>query len=462
MKWFASWSSSAGSARWRSFITRSASWVRSRRSTGSATFVNSGALISMIRLPNVPACSERAHRHRDLGHERLVGSSSCSSSQRRTAPAQIDTTTSLTVQPCRFLTRLTASSESRPKAKRRCGEMRPLKLVRGAFRLVRSSRPPSPRLSAWPTRPATRAASAGARQRAERRLVEVRQRRRQRAQQPQRVARQAQQPAPEHLQLARVAVQAARRAAAGASRPSGRQVEQHAHDLGPREAVHQRVVDLREHRRAVRSEPVDQVHLPERARAVERPRDDARHLLGELLVVARRRERQLAHVEVEVEVGVVDPVRVVEPERHLGEPPAQRRQQRQALGDQVVHRLERQLAVRARGGVEDGQPADVPALARGLERQELGVDARELSHGQFAQAPLALGPALARVLDRRERLLHLLAIALEVRRQREPLAQVLRVLVGGEARARAWRSRTARPTARGSRSSGSRSGRSPG
>ena len=54
-------------------------------------------------------------------------------SQRRTAPAQTATTTSLTVQSWRFFTPLTASSESRPKTKRRCGEMRPLKRVRGAL-----------------------------------------------------------------------------------------------------------------------------------------------------------------------------------------------------------------------------------------------------------------------------------------------------------------------------------------
>ena len=51
MKLFASWSSSAGSARWRSFISPSASCVSRSRSTGSASLVNSGALMSMMRLP---------------------------------------------------------------------------------------------------------------------------------------------------------------------------------------------------------------------------------------------------------------------------------------------------------------------------------------------------------------------------------------------------------------------------
>ena len=65
--------------------------------------MNSGALINMIRLPNVPISSEL---RTDTGIWATSGSSSsspCSSSQRRTAPAQIDTTTSFTVHPCRFL-----------------------------------------------------------------------------------------------------------------------------------------------------------------------------------------------------------------------------------------------------------------------------------------------------------------------------------------------------------------------
>ena len=50
-KWLASWSSSAGSALWRSFMSPIASCVASTRSTGSSMFVYSGALISMILFP---------------------------------------------------------------------------------------------------------------------------------------------------------------------------------------------------------------------------------------------------------------------------------------------------------------------------------------------------------------------------------------------------------------------------
>jgi hypothetical protein len=86
------------------------------------------------------------------------------------------------------------------------------------------------------------------------------------------------------------------------------------------------VVDLGQQRYAAVLEAVDQIHLPQWPRAVERPGEDARHLLGQFRVGRRGRQRQLAHVVLEVEVGIVDPVRVVESQRHVPQPPAKRRQ----------------------------------------------------------------------------------------------------------------------------------------
>jgi hypothetical protein len=128
---------------------------------------------------------------------------------------------------------------------------------------------------------------------------------------------------------------------------------------------------------------VDEVQLPQRPRAVERARDDPRHLLGELFVTARGGQGELAHVEVEVEVDVVDPVGIVEPERHLGRTPAQGRQQRQPLGQKQLDVLDRQLAPRRGRRVEDGQAGHMAVLARVLQRQELRVEAGELSHPNF-------------------------------------------------------------------------------
>ncbi len=69
----------------------------------------------------------------------MSGRSSCSISQRRTAPAHTLTTTSLTVAPWLFLAFLNSLSGSWPKTKRRCGETRPLKTVLGATMSGRST-----------------------------------------------------------------------------------------------------------------------------------------------------------------------------------------------------------------------------------------------------------------------------------------------------------------------------------
>jgi hypothetical protein len=126
---------------------------------------------------------------------------------------------------------------------------------------------------------------------------------------------------------------------------------------------------------------VDHVQLPQRAGAVERAREDPRHGLGELAVAARRRHGGLADVEVEVEVGILDPVGVVEAERNADQPPAERRQQVDAPRHQPADVRDRQLAARCGRRVVDGEPAHVPVGPGGLHRQELGVQAGQLSHG---------------------------------------------------------------------------------
>ena len=95
-------------------------------------------------------------------------------------------------------------------------------------------------------------------------------------------------------------------------------------------------------------EALDDVHLPQRPAPVERSRVQPRHLDAELPPVARLRQRDVAHVVLEVEVGVLDPVRVVEPERHLHQPLAERARHVQAAADVLEDPLERDLAARAR------------------------------------------------------------------------------------------------------------------
>ena len=218
-----------------------------------------------------------------------------------------------------------------------------------------------------------------ARNRRELGLIEVGQRRAQRAEHAKGVAGQAEQPARQHPQLAGLVVGA---------EPGGRrglaslrfEVEQHAHDLRSGHAVHDRVVDLREHRDRSAIEPVNQVQLPEGAGPVQRTADDPRHLLGQLGVGAGRRQGQLAHVEVEIEVRVVEPVGVVEPEGHLHQPPPERRQQRQPFRDQVLDVGQLEPPARRGGWIQDRQPRHVARLPGRLEREELGVEAGQLAH----------------------------------------------------------------------------------
>ena len=174
--------------------------------------------------------------------------------------------------------------------------------------------------------------------------------------------RQARQPAAEHLELAgdalgRCTARVGRRDLA----PLGARVEQHAEDLVARHAVDDRVVDLGQQRHAAALQAVDQVELPQRAGAVQRPGEDPRDGLGQLAVVAGRRHRRVADVEVQVEVRVLDPVRVVEPERDLDQPPAERRQQVDALADEAADVGHLELAAgRGRRGRRPPAPPTCP------------------------------------------------------------------------------------------------------
>ena len=115
-------------------------------------------------------------------------------------------------------------------------------------------------------------------------------------------------------------------------RALARAVEQGRGHLDPRHAVDRAVVHLHVQRDPAVLETLDHPELPERPAAVERRRVQVRDQLGELLVRAGGRHRNVSHVEVEVEVRVLDPVRVVEPERHLDDAAAERRQEVQPLG----------------------------------------------------------------------------------------------------------------------------------
>ena len=95
----------------------------------------------------------------------------------------------------------------------------------------------------------------------------------------------------------------------------------------PDDAVDGGVVDLRERGDVASLEPFDDPALPQRTVAVEGHLDEIGRERGELTLAARRRDRDVVEVLVEVEVGVLDPEWMVDAERDLGEAAAERRGQ---------------------------------------------------------------------------------------------------------------------------------------
>ena len=115
----------------------------------------------------------------------------------------------------------------------------------------------------------------------------------------------------------------------------GGRVEHHRQQLGARRPVDGGVVDLGEDGEAVVGQALDDVGLPQRAgcRSSGRPMMRATRSPS-WLVGPRGRDGGVAHVEVEVEVGVLDPERVVEARTGtLAQPAPQRLEQVQALLD---------------------------------------------------------------------------------------------------------------------------------
>ena len=102
-----------------------------------------------------------------------------------------------------------------------------------------------------------------------------------------------------------------RRAAGGLGGTAGQVdvLHRHAHTVDP---VGDRVVHLRHQRRLAALQPLDDEELPERAGAVERVEHEQAGEVEELAEGARRRQGDAAHVEVDVEVGVVGPDRGAE------------------------------------------------------------------------------------------------------------------------------------------------------
>ncbi len=87
----------------------------------------------------------------------------------------------------------------------------------------------------------------------------------------------------------------------------------------------------------------------------------------------------VADVEVDVEVGILEPVRQIEAERHLDQASTKRGQQVDAFEDGLLGRLEPGAAGRA-GGVVDVERGHMTKSSTGLHVQEARIDAVQLTH----------------------------------------------------------------------------------
>ena len=147
------------------------------------------------------------------------------------------------------------------------------------------------------------------------------------------------------------------------------EVEQDRGYVNPGYAVDERVVALADDREAVALEALDQPQLPERLGAVELLGEDPRGEVAQLLLGARRRQRGLTDVVVEVEVRVVDPDRAALAEGDEAELLTE-------AGDEVQARLDvvAELFVARRRAIEEDHRGDVHVGAASLQVEECGVE----------------------------------------------------------------------------------------
>ena len=161
------------------------------------------------------------------------------------------------------------------------------------------------------------------------------------------------------------------------------------------------MVHLGHQRRPLALEPLDHVHLPQRSVGVELAAHHAGDEGVELGLAAGRRQAGPAQVVVEVEVGIVDPHRVVQSEGHPQGPLAQRGDQVEALlnhpADLRVPGRRREERAGALRRVEHERHADVHRCRGRLEREEGGVHPDECLHDHPLLSVSAARPSCARV-----------------------------------------------------------------
>ena len=158
-------------------------------------------------------------------------------------------------------------------------------------------------------------------------------------------------------------------------------------DVRRRHAVGQHVVDLADHRHPTAGQPFCDVHLPERAAAVQRAGGDLTDQVVELTPAARLGYDSPSDVVVQVDLDVVQPHRVMHFPGRLDQLPSERRQGAQPLIEQFANLPEIEAA-RHLGDIEDADLEGVHVDPGRLKVEQQGVDAVESLHHLIAHPDL--------------------------------------------------------------------------
>ncbi len=129
-------------------------------------------------------------------------------------------------------------------------------------------------------------------------------------------------------------------------------------------------------------EALDDVHLPERTRPVQRDAGEVAGHLGQLAVAAGRRHGHAVHVPVDVELVVGDPDREVDATRNRLELAVEHRDALDPVGELLLERLEVIAAGDGRW-IDGDDPAHVHELRAALEVEEAGIQSAESIHGRI-------------------------------------------------------------------------------
>ena len=149
-------------------------------------------------------------------------------------------------------------------------------------------------------------------------------------------------------------------------------IGEHAQQEYARRSVDCRVVRFGEHRPAPIGKALDHVDLPQRVRSIHGTPDDARDLLGELVGSPWRGKPDVANVVIEIEVRIVQPIRMVELEWNFDETTAHRFESTDHRPEAIVCRLERVEI--GRGSFVDREPVHMTERGRRLHVQKARIE----------------------------------------------------------------------------------------